>query len=59
MLYITLTLAIFLTVYKKLNSLEGYKIPKIQFAKELELEIIKDIVVMCGGDPARIKYVDT
>jgi Transposase DDE domain len=54
MLYVTLTLAIFLTVYKKLNNLKGYKIPKLRFAQELETEIIKDIVLLCGGDPSKI-----
>lgn len=36
--------AILLIVYKKLNDLKRYKIPKLKFAQELEVLIIKDIV---------------
>jgi hypothetical protein len=31
-------------IYKKLNNLKEYKIPKLKFAQELEVMIIKDIV---------------
>ncbi len=53
-LYLTLILAILLTVYKKLNQLKGYKIPRLKFAQELEANIIEQIVILCGGDPAKI-----
>lgn len=59
MMYITLTLAIFLTVYKKLNKLRGFKIAKLKFAQELETEIIKDIVLLCGGNPQLIPQYKT
>jgi IS4 transposase len=52
--YMTLITAILLTVYKKWNSLKGYKIPKLKFAHELEVLIIKDIVLKCGGNPDKI-----
>lgn len=53
-LYITMILAILLTVYKYYNKLKGYKIPKIKFAFELEEELIKQIVLISGGDPDKI-----
>ena len=59
MMYITLTLAIFLTVYKKLNKLKGFKIAKLKFAQELEAEIIKDIVILSGGNPQLIPQYKT
>ncbi|UUC46704.1 IS4 family transposase [Flavobacterium cerinum] len=55
MMYMTLITAILLTVYKKLNELKGYKIPKLKFANELEVLIIKDIVLKCGGDPNKMQ----
>lgn len=47
----TLIMEILLTVYKKMNRLKGYKILKLKFAQELEVLIIKDIVIKCGGNP--------
>ncbi len=47
-MYMTLIITILLTVYKKLNNLKGYKIPKLKFANELEILIMKDIVLKCG-----------
>ena len=49
-LYTTLILSILLTVYKKRNKLKGYKIPKLQFALEMEEELIKYIIQLHGGD---------
>ena len=56
-MYMTLITAILLTVYKKLNELKGYKIPKLKFANELEVLIIKDIVLKCGGNPDKINEI--
>lgn len=53
-MYMTLITAILLIVYKKLNDLKGYKIPKLKFAQELEVLIIKDIVEKCGGNPNKV-----
>ena len=50
MLYMTMITAILLLVYKKRNKISGYKIAKLRFALELEMEIIKDIVFACDGD---------
>lgn len=54
MLYATLITAFLLTIYKQKNQLTGYKIPKIQFVQELEMEVIKEIVLFCGGDTSRL-----
>lgn len=54
-LYMTLITAILLTVFKKANNLKGYKIPKIKLANQIEVLIIKDIVLKCGGNPEIIK----
>lgn len=57
MMYMTLITAILITVYKKLNGLKGYKIPKLRFAHELETLIMKDIVIKCGGNPDKIDEI--
>ena len=50
MLYMTLILALLLIVYKTRNKISSYKIAKIRFRNELEMEIIKEIVILCNGD---------
>jgi hypothetical protein len=47
----TMILAILIIAYKKLNNIKGFKITKLRFEIELENEIIKTIVMLCGGDP--------
>lgn len=56
-MYMTLITAILLIVYKKLNNLKGFKIPKLKFAQELEVLIIKDIVERCGGSPNKVNEI--
>ena len=51
MMYVTMTVAILLTEYKKLKKLTGYKIPKRKFAQELENDILYNFVLLCKGDP--------
>ena len=53
MIYMTMILAILIIAYKKKNGLKGFKIAKLKFEIELENEIIKEIVKLCGGDPER------
>jgi hypothetical protein len=53
MMYVSMIAAILLLIYKKENSIQGYKIAKIQFTEELDMEIIKEIVIICGGDPSK------
>lgn len=58
MMYMTMIAALLLLLYKKLNKIEGYKIAKYLFAEELNMGIIKEIVIFCGGDPSKIPLPD-
>jgi len=49
MMYATFILALLLLAYKEKNSISSYKIAKIRFTHELEMEITKEIVLACGG----------
>ena len=57
MIYMTLILAILIIVFKKLNKIGSYKIAKLQFELELEKDIIKAIVELCGGDPNKAPHL--
>ena len=57
MIYMTMILAILIIAYKKINKIKGYKIAKLRFELELENEIIKTIVLFCGGDPAKAEHL--
>jgi hypothetical protein len=57
MLYMTLILAILIIVFKKLNNIGSYKIAKLQVELELEKDIIKAIVELCGGDPNKAPHL--
>lgn len=57
MIYMTMILAVLIIAYKKLNNLKGFKIPKLKFELELENEITKAIVILCGGDPSRAPHL--
>lgn len=59
MMYMTMIAATLLLLYKKQNTISGYKIAKFCFVEELELEIIKEIVVFCGGDPSKSPLLNT
>jgi len=50
MLYMTLILALLLIVYKTRNNISSFKIAKIRFRNELEMDIIKEIVILCNGN---------
>ena len=39
--------------YKKKNEIRGYKIAEYRFVEELDLEIVREIVLVCGGDPGK------
>ncbi len=56
-LYVTMIAAILLTAHKKINQLNGFKIPKLKFSNELENEIVKDLIRMCGGNPEKLNEV--
>ena len=53
-MYMTLITAILLIVYKKENGLSGYKMAKLRLAIEIESLLIKEIVLICGGDPSGV-----
>jgi hypothetical protein len=57
MMYATLILALLLLVYKKVNHIASYKIAKLRFISEMEMEIIKEIVLYCGGDISKFKMI--
>jgi hypothetical protein len=54
-MYVTMIAAILLQEYKKLQKINGFKIPKKKFAIELENSILFDFVMLCKGDPAIAK----
>lgn len=53
MLYMTLILSILIIAFAKSNKMAGYKIPKLKFSNELESYIVKQIVILCGGNPEK------
>lgn len=57
MVYMTMILAILIIAYKKLNKIKGFKIAKLRFEIELENEIIKEIVLFCGGHPNKAPHL--
>lgn len=56
-LYMTLITAMLLLLYKKLNNISGYKLAKIKFVNELDMEIMKIIIELCNGDPQKLKTI--
>lgn len=59
MMYMTMITAILLLIYKRINEIKSYKIAKFQFVEELNMEIIKEIVVICDGDPSKSPLFNT
>jgi hypothetical protein len=57
MIYMTMITAVLLLAYRKINRLQGYKIAKLRFEIELEADIIKTIVVLCGGDSNKAPHL--
>jgi organic radical activating enzyme len=57
MIYMTLTLASLIIVYKKKNQLKGYKIEKQKITNEIQQELIREIVILSGGNPNNISYI--
>ena len=57
MIYMTLILASMIIIYKKKNDLKGFKIVKMKIIKELHNELIKEIVLMSGGDISKISHI--
>jgi transposase len=57
MIYMTMILAILLIAYKKFNHIPGYKISKLRFTLELEQEMMKQVVLLCDGNPDKMKHL--
>lgn len=57
MIYMTMILAILILTYKKLNKITSFKIAKLKFEIDLDNVIIKEIVLLCGGNPDRAKHL--
>src|SRR5882672_4929069 len=56
MVYMTMILEILIIAYKKINKIKSFKIAKLKFEIELENEMIKTIVMLCGGDPGKAAH---
>ena len=52
MLYVTLIAAALLMVFRQRNRLSSYKIAKLRFVNQLDDDLIKIIIQLCGGDPS-------
>lgn len=57
MLYMTMIVATLIIVYKKLNRISSMKIAKLRFELELENSLVKEIVILCGGNPAKAPHL--
>lgn len=57
MIYMTMIVAILLIAYKKLNAIKSYKLGKLRFEIDLDNDIIKEIVVLCGGNPQKAPHL--
>lgn len=57
MIYMTMILATLIIAYKKINKIKGLKIAKLKFELELDNEIMKIIVMLCGGDPSKAPHL--
>lgn len=56
MAYMTMIAALLLLLYRQNNQLQGFKIPKLKFALELQTELIKELIIYCKGDPALLAH---
>lgn len=54
MVYMSLILSMLIIVYKKKNNLTGYKIVMLKITNELQKHLIREIVILSGGDPAKV-----
>jgi Transposase DDE domain len=51
MAYVMLIAAMFIALYAKLNKRKGFKINKLKFLYELEAELVKELIIICKGNP--------
>jgi len=57
MIYMTMITAILILAYKKINNIKSYKIAKLKFEIELDNELIRQIVILCGGNPKKAAHL--
>lgn len=57
MIYMTLIVASLVIVYKKRNKISSFKQAKFRLNLQLEEEIIRTIVVLCGGNPQKAPHL--
>lgn len=57
MLYMTLITAMLITAFRKLNKIPSFKIAKLKFETQLDNALIKEIVIMAGGDLNKISHI--
>ena len=57
MMYMTLITAILIIAFKKLNQISSFKIAKLRFALQMEELIIRQIVILTGGDTQRLNLI--
>ena len=57
MLYCTLITAMLVLVYKKMNNIASYKKAKIQFFKELQANVILEVLELPDGIDKLKKYL--
>ena len=58
-MYTTLIAAMLIYIYKAINELDGFKIAKLKFVNELEIEVLKIIVEMCQGNPQFLQKLNS
>jgi hypothetical protein len=51
MTYIMLIAAMFIALFNKLTNRSGFKLSKLALIYELEIELVKELVIRCNGDP--------
>lgn len=56
-LYVTMIAAVLLETYKRSNNMSGYKIPMLKFTADLEEEMIKKLIILCGGNPEQLNVL--
>jgi len=57
MIYMTMILALLIIVFKKKNQISSYKIAKLRFEIQLDNMLMKEIVILCGGNPDKATYL--
>jgi hypothetical protein len=57
MLYATLITAMLVLVYKRKNKLKGYKILLIEFINQLDTLLLRQIVLLTGGNPSKAPHI--